>query len=401
MRDQARRNALRLAYVRVVALCVAVALDAAFYFFPRQTIGVEYVSPANVGLAAFWLAVALGIAVALRSGSYSRRWRISLALLDPVIVLTLFALIFESLRGTPKIMHPVVVTGAAFTLLAVTGALAHSKPAAALSGLLSVLGFGVVAAVVGYSLAEALFVCGIVGCAGLLGMRLAENTRRAVSAEASRVILRRFLPPHLAEGDPAAVLSAVSRPRHLEATVLVSDLRGFTASVEKLDPQAALDFLNDVQGALAACVQADGGTVDKFMGDGMLAVFGAPEPLADHAAASLRAALAMRREIARLNATRVDSGRPPLRIGIGIHSGPVVAGCVGSGERLEFTVIGDTVNTASRLEAETKERDVDILLSDATRVMALPGVREPPSLIAMGEIVLRGKERRIRAFRVA
>lgn len=374
----------------------ATILDAAFYLFPRQTIGTEHVSLANPLLAGFWCAIAVSVALALRAGWNSPAFRILLACLDPVIVLSLFIVIFQSLRDTEKLMHPVVVTAAAFTLFAVTGALRLSAKAAALTGLLSVACFGVVAALIGYTLAEALFVCSIIGAAGLLGMRLAENTRRAVAAEANRVILRRLLPPDLAEGDPVTALALVTRPRNVEATVLVSDLRGFTATVEKLDPHAALAYLNRVQGRLAECVRAHGGSVDKFMGDGMLAVFGALDTLPDHAGAALRAAIDIRAAIAQLN-SGLSAGAAELRVGVGIHSGQVVVGCVGSGERIEFTVIGDTVNTASRIEAATKDHNVDILVSETAQAL---GHAPSATLVLVGELTLRGKQSRLRAYRL-
>lgn len=396
LRHETRRNALGLAQVRIVALLAATILDAAFYVFPQQTMGVGYVSPANFLLAGFWCAIAMGVALALRAGWNSRALSISLACLDSVTVLSLFIVIFHSLRGTENLMHAVVVTAAALTLFAVSGALQLSKSAAALSSQLSVACFAVVAVLIEYSLAQALFVCGIIGAAGLLGMRLAENTRRAVAAETSSVILRRLLPRDLADGDPEAALALVTRPRKVEATVLVSDLRGFTAIVENLDPYDALAFLNEVQGFLAECVRMHGGTVDKFMGDGMLAVFGALNPLPGHADEALRAALDIRATLAKLN-TGLPTGKSPLRVGVGIHSGPLVVGCVGGGERLEFTVIGDTVNTASRIEAATKDHDVDILVSETTQSLAHA---ESAMLVPVGEIALRGRQSRLRAFRL-
>lgn len=396
MQDEARRNAMRLAQVRIAALSAATILDATFFFFPQQTIGVEYVSPANPALAGFWCAVAVGVALALHAGWNSRVFRLFLAGLDPAIVLSLFIVIFHSLRDTGKLMHPVVVTAAALTLFAVTGALRLSTRAAALSGLLSVACFVVVAVMIDYSLAETLFVCGIIGAAGLLGMRLAENTRRAVAAEANRVILRRLLPAGLADGDPRKALTLLTHPRNVEVTVLVSDLRGFTGMVENLDPRAALALLNEVQGCLADCVRKCGGTVDKFMGDGMLAIFGALDPLPSHAGAALRAACGIRTAIAALNSGS-PLGNGALRVGVGIHSGPVVVGCVGSGERLEFTVVGDTVNTASRIEAATKDHNVDILISETTQCLARA---ENVTLVPVGEIALRGRQSRLRAFRL-
>lgn len=401
LHDEARLNELGLAAVRIVALAVAACLDLVFYLFPRQAVGLESVSAAHAALAFAWLGVAIGVGVALKRGRYTKASRIVLTVLDPIIILTLFLLIYGELRGTPKAAHPIVVTAVACALLATTGALRMSAFAAKLATLASIVTFAVVAFAANYTFIEALFVCGLIFAAGLLGMRLEQNTRRAVVAQANRVILRRFLPRHLSEGDPGAALEAVSRPRNIEATILVSDLRGFTAMVEKLSPEAALVFLNNVQGRLAECVRGGGGVVDKFMGDGLLAVFGAPEPLPGHAAAALRAALAMRSSIAALNAARDIEATGELRIGIGIHSGLLVAGCIGSGERLEFTVIGDTVNTAARLEAATKDLGIDIAVSGTTEALARGSGQAFPPLEPVGEIALRGKDRGVLAFRLA
>ncbi len=383
--------------MRVGALCVAMVLDAGFYLYPRMIGGSALVAPANALLAAMWCAVSVAAVVALRTDRFPRLLRIGLLVLDPVIILTLFALIHDSLRDTPKVMHPVVVTAAACTLLAAAGALRLSRSGALLSGLIWVGIFAVVATMVDYTIGETLFVCGIIASAAALGVRLTEITRRAVESQANRVILRRFLPPHLAEGDPDAALALVSVPRSLVATVLVSDLRGFTAAVERLEPTAALGFLNEIQGALAECVRRNGGVGDKFMGDGMLAVFGAPEPLADHAACALRAAAQMFEALARI--ARAD--RPAPSIGIGVHTGELVAGCVGSGERLEFTVIGDTVNIASRLEALTKELGVRILLSAGTARACAGTPGATPEVIAVGELKIRGRDGSLQGFTFA
>lgn len=389
--QEARRNALRLAYVRVLVLAIFVVIDTAFYLFPQQTLGVSRpASPANALLALFWCGVSIAIVIALRRDSNATLFRAALLILDPFIVFTLFLMIFDSLRGTQNMAYP-AVTAAAFTLVAVTGALQLSRHAAAWSTVLSVAGYAGVAFVLQVRPTAALLICTLVGGAGLLGMRLAENTRRAVAAEGSRVILRRFLPSHLAEGDPQAALRLVSRPRNVEATILVSDLRGFTAHAETLAPEAALDSLNEIQGALAACVREHGGTVDKFMGDGMLAVFGASEPLPNHAAAAVACALDM--------LAVMSTGA--LKIGIGIHSGPVVAGCVGSGERLEFTVVGDTVNTTSRLEGATKELGAEIIASEHTKAMGGDLAAKRAHFFDLGEIALRGRTQRIRVFRVS
>ena len=132
-----------------------------------------------------------------------------------------------------------------------------------------------------------------------------------------------------------------------------------------------LDLLNEVQGAFARIVRRHGGIVDKFMGDGMLAVFlsvdldkSVDQGVAgtDHASRAIQTARAMQEQLKSMNETWVEEGLKAIRVGVGIHSGNVVTGCLGSGARLEFTVIGDTVNTASRLESLTKEKKMDLLI---------------------------------------
>ena len=125
--------------------------------------------------------------------------------------------------------------------------------------------------------------------------------------------------------------------------------------------------------------------VDKFMGDGMLAVFGAPTASTDHADRALSAVRRMREGMARF---------PELAVGIGVHSGEIVVGCLGSGIRMEFTILGDTVNTASRLESATKEHGVPVLVSDTTRLRATAPLRE------LFEIELRGRAEKIRVWTV-
>ncbi len=175
-----------------------------------------------------------------------------------------------------------------------------------------------------------------------------------------------------------------------EATVLFSDIRGFTSMTELLGPDAIIALLNRYFDAMSAAVIAHGGLVNKFGGDSLLAVFGTPlNPAKDHAARAVHAARAMLAAMAGFNMDQVARGEPTLRIGIGIATGLLVAGNVGGEERLEYTVIGDTVNLASRLESLTKDLDTMVLVSGTTVEIA----PECAEFTPMGEVTVRGKQK--------
>jgi len=148
-----------------------------------------------------------------------------------------------------------------------------------------------------------------------------------------------------------------------EVSILFQDIRGFTALSEKLDPVALLRLLNQFFTEVVAAVEAEGGVVKQFTGDGVMALFGAPQARADHTERAVRAALGIVTRLAQLNTLLQTEGVAPLQIGIGIHTGEVVAGLIGPDERIEYGVVGEPVNLASRIEALTKELTATILVS--------------------------------------
>jgi class 3 adenylate cyclase len=185
-----------------------------------------------------------------------------------------------------------------------------------------------------------------------------------------------------------------------EATVMFTDIRGFTAMSERLEPEEVFAFLNDYLGRMIEVIAARGGIIDKFLGDGILAVFGLPVASADHAARALGAALDMRARLAELNEERARSDREAVRIGIGMHSGQVIAGNVGSQRKLQYTVIGDAVNVASRLEGLNKEYGSYLLMSGATHELlgeAAAGLR----FDTIRGVEIRGKSERLDLYRLA
>src|SRR3954452_20519860 len=193
---------------------------------------------------------------------------------------------------------------------------------------------------------------------------LAGSFNQMVSGLAEREALREafgaYVDPDLAERVLAE--GTVLEGEEVEVTVLFVDIRGFTAFAEASGPQDVVERLNEFFELVVPVLSRHGGHANKFVGDGLLGVFGAPDRLADHADRAVTAAL----EVALL--VRETYG-DELRIGIGVNSGPVVAGTVGGGGHVEFTVIGDAVNTAARVEEITRQTGDDILITEATRCL--------------------------------
>lgn len=173
--------------------------------------------------------------------------------------------------------------------------------------------------------------------------------------------LGRYVSPLLAEQIRTSGLQLGGTSVH--ATVLFSDIRGFTNLSEKLKAQEIVELLNRYFGTVGPAIDRNGGWINKFGGDSILAVFGVPVAQSDHAQRAVAAALAMRAALVAFNADQERLGAQELRIGIGLHSGWLVAGNMGSPDRMEYTVIGDAVNIASRLQSLTKTLGVDILVS--------------------------------------
>ena len=183
----------------------------------------------------------------------------------------------------------------------------------------------------------------------------------------------------------------IAEPREAIITVMFTDIVGFTTLSEQMDAAAAARLLNHHFAILCRAVDAHGGTVDKFLGDGMLAFFGAPDRLRGHAAAAVRAAAAIREELAADNRDAVEKGRAPLRVRIGIHTGAVIVGNIGASDRVNYTIVGDTVNISQRLQDLGKQ-----LEPGATAAIAISGetasrLDDAFETIPAGEHRLRGR----------
>ena len=201
--------------------------------------------------------------------------------------------------------------------------------------------------------------------------------------EALREAFGTYVAPELAERVLAE--GAVLEGEEVDVTVLFVDLRDFTSFSERASAHEVVALLNAFFDVVVPVLVRHGGHANKFVGDGVLGVFGAPDELPDHADRGLAAAIEV------VEAVR-DAYGETLQVGIGVNSGTVVAGTVGGGGRLEFTVIGDPVNTAARVQQATRETGDAVLLTEATRAL----LHDPPPLLPRGSIELRGKRERVR-----
>lgn len=235
----------------------------------------------------------------------------------------------------------------------------------------------------------------IAGGAGVATRFVAEQRER----RRLRGVLARYVSEEVAQiiADQPDEFSQSLRGRRRAVTVLFADLRGFTTWVETAEPEALVAQLNEYFRAVVDCVLAQGGTLQKFIGDAVLAVWGDTRtagPAVD-AARAIDAALAMQAAVDRLNAAwagRTD--RAPMRIGIGLHHGVAMVGNVGHPQRMEFTVLGDVVNTASRLESANRQLGTGILASDTMRDLTTGSHRCVP----LGRVLLKGKREPVGLF---
>jgi len=210
-------------------------------------------------------------------------------------------------------------------------------------------------------------------------------------------VLGQYLPPALAKRMSKSKRDiSTLKGEEKELSILFSDVRGFTSISEQFDPQALSAFMNQMLTSLSECIHEQDGTIDKYIGDAVMAFWGAPLDDPQHALKSVLAALEMQIAIGKLSESLEKKGFPPLKLGIGICTGTARVGNMGSNIRLNYTVMGDSVNTASRLEGITKYYGVPILVSDLTASSA--GMDGPVAYREVDTIRVKGKARPIKIY---
>ena len=218
----------------------------------------------------------------------------------------------------------------------------------------------------------------------LLKARIGASIEKKRLRDQLRDMVRRFATSEVAQDLQQSGFALGGKRVH--ASVMFSDIRGFTALVESQPPEETIELLNTYYTLMFDAISGHGGVVNQMVGDGLMALFGAPLSLDDCAGSAVAAAREMIELVEQFNLGRVAARKAPIRIGIGIATGDVVAGYTGTQQRATYTCIGDTVNLAARLEAHTKSAQRAILIDAATRHGLGAGVQ----LIALGDVQFKG-----------
>lgn len=280
----------------------------------------------------------------------------------------------------------------------VLGVRTRARVAAGIAGLLFTLwGLAALAGLHGGTLVPlagpslALVLPGVAAAAARLSAERATKKRLAST-------LGSYVNPHVLRAvldDPEGI---GIRGARRTVTVLMADIVGYSTFSESRPPEEVVRVLNQYFTEVVEAIQDAGGTVDKFIGDGLLAIFGAPLPLeTDGAEQAVAAAVEMERRLERLQVGWREQGLPELDIGIGVHTGEAVVGNIGSPRKMEFTVIGDAVNVAARIESTTRRFDRRLLLSDGT----VDRLRVRPPLTDLGEVQVKGRTAPVRLYGLA
>jgi adenylate cyclase len=228
-----------------------------------------------------------------------------------------------------------------------------------------------------------------------LALATAISRGELLKREVERAAMLRYMPSHVAdlitvkEGDVelGGVLQTV--------TVVFADIRGFSRIAAEIDPRDVVLLLNEFLSDMTKVILDAGGTVDKYIGDCVMALFGVPSPSADDAGRALSAAIQMQRAVARMNASRVKRGEVPVHIGVGLHSGPAVVGHIGSEHRMQYTAVGDAVNIAAGLVSSAGS---DQIVISGESVEALGQGKE---LEHLGQVQLKGRDQKVEIYSVS
>jgi class 3 adenylate cyclase len=228
----------------------------------------------------------------------------------------------------------------------------------------------------------------------LLNARIGASLEKKRLRDQQRELISKFATREVAEDLLTSGFSLGGK--HVDASAMFCDIRSFTTIAEAREPAETIELLNDYYLLMMDAINGEGGVVNQMVGDGLMAIFGAPVPRDDHRQAAVLAARQMVDLIRLFNEEQAARDKVQIQIGVGIASGRVVAGYTGTQNRATYTCVGDTVNVAARLESHTKELDRPILIDENTR----QGIAEGIAVEAQGELLMKGKSRPTKVYAV-
>jgi class 3 adenylate cyclase len=228
----------------------------------------------------------------------------------------------------------------------------------------------------------------------LLRARINASLEKKRLRDEQRKLFRTFATEEVAEELLRSGFSLGGK--HVNGSAMFTDIRSFTTLAESQDPEDTIDLLNQYYALMFDAISGNGGTINQMLGDGIMAIFGAPTPQDDHAARAVHAALEMVDLIEAFNQQQALQNKSQIKIGIGIASGKMVAGYAGTQQRATYTCVGDTVNLAARIEDYTKQAGKPILIDKFTR----EGLPAQIRVEEIGEITFKGKQQAVGVFSV-
>lgn len=365
IRDRQMQVEHHINFVRIALISIGVGLDI-FTAITQRLVTTEYLVFDSVVVV---LAAAYMTTVHLFSkGRRYHGWLKYLTVTFDTAIMAAFFAEMQQPSMVEKVNPETIIsaTSVFVIIIVMLNAVRLSRPAVVYSGVLGTALVLYMSLLFSRDAIARIWLPASVVIAGAITYWISGNIRRIARDLSRRERLARFLPKELVKIVEGSDLEVTLGGKAQRVTVLFSDIRNFTRFSENREPQEVVDMLNEYFTLMSGAIHRNGGMIDKYIGDAVMAVFGAPLSKEDDASRAVGAAGEMIRELKALNERWQRAGREPIAIGIALHTGVAVAGNIGAPDRMDYTVIGDTVNLTARLEELNKKYGTHFLMSEDT-----------------------------------